>query len=456
MFRWGKMAVLALILHTGTLAQAAPPNMIYILADDLGYGELGCYGQELIKTPNLDRLAAEGMRFTQHYAGSTVCAPSRSVLMTGKHMGHTYIRGNAKENLRPEDVTLAEVLKQADYATGLIGKWGLGHEGSTGVPTRQGFDYFFGYLDQTHAHNYYPTFLHRNEERVKLRNVVPNEGRWGQGVASVKVDYSHDLFAEEALQFVERHKEEPFFLYLALTIPHANNEARRAGMEVPDLGPYADKDWPEPEKRKAAMITRMDRDIGRLVAKLKEHGLDEQTILFFTSDNGPHREGGNDPQFFQASGPLRGIKRAMYEGAIRVPLIVRWPGKIKPGTTSDHISYFGDMMATVTDLAGTQPPTEIDSISFVPTLLSQGEQPQHEYLYWEFYEQGSRQAVRMGRWKAIREPMLTGSIQLYNLETDLGEKYNLAAEHPDVVARAAKLMDAAHVPSPIWKVPGRK
>ncbi|MCH8047131.1 MAG: sulfatase-like hydrolase/transferase, partial [Planctomycetes bacterium] len=273
------------------------PNIVFIMADDLGYGDLGCYGQKQIKTPNIDRLAAEGMKFTNCYAGSTVCAPSRCVLMTGLHTGHCFIRGNGKDNLRPSDVTVAEVLKDAGYTTALCGKWGLGHEGSTGLPTRQGFDYFYGYLDQHHAHNYYPSFLVRNEKRVKLRNVVPGEGKWGQGVATKKIDYSHDLIVEEALAFIDRRKDKPFFLYLALTIPHANNEAGRRGMEVPSYGQYADKDWPEPQKGIAAMISLMDRDIGRLMARLKQHGIDDDTIVMFTSDNGPHRQGGNNPDF---------------------------------------------------------------------------------------------------------------------------------------------------------------
>jgi arylsulfatase A-like enzyme len=434
-------------------ARGSRPNILFILADDLGYGDLGCYGQKQIQTPNLDRLAAEGRRFTDFYAGSTVCAPSRCVLMTGKHVGHALIRGNAKTNLRPDDVTVAEVLKGAGYDTGLIGKWGLGHEGSDGVPTRQGFDSFFGYLDQTHAHNYYPTFLMRGERREPLRNVVPNEGSVGQGVASRRVDYSHDLFAREALEFVDRHKDRPFFLYLALTTPHANNEAGNKGMEVPDLGPYKDRDWAEPEKGHAAMITRMDADLGRLFDRLKSDGIDERTIVFFSSDNGPHREGGHDPDASDSNGPLRGTKRDMYEGGIRVPMIVRWPGHVPAGTVSHHVGYFGDVMATLAELAGVSPPPGLDSLSFLPAILGhEGEQKAHDYLYWEFYEQGSAQAVRMGDWKAIRKPMLTGPIALYDLKTDLGEQTDVAREHPDVVARAAAIMAEAHTPSPLWKV----
>jgi len=434
------------------LSQQAKPNIIFILADDLGYGDIGAFGQKRIMTPNLDRMAREGMRLTSFYAGSTVCAPSRSVLMTGLHTGHTYIRGNSKLNLRPEDITVAEVLRDAGYDTALYGKWGLGHEGSTGVPTKQGFNRFFGYLDQHHAHNYYPSFLMRGEERVPLPNVVPGQGPFGQGVATQKVAYSHDLIAGEALDYLEQAKS-PFFLYLALTLPHANNEAGKEGMEVPDLGPYASLDWPEPQKAHAAMITRMDRDIGRLMAVLRQRGLDRSTLVFFSSDNGPHREGGNDPEFNNSSGPLRGIKRAMYEGGIRVPTIAWWPGKIAPGSTSDHAGYFADFMPTAAEIAGTMAPTARDGISFLPTLLGKpSEQKQHAYLYWEFYEGGSAQAVRMGKWKGVARPF-GGPIELYDLETDLGETTDLAAGHPDVVAKIRAAIKEAHVPSPLWKLP---
>jgi len=442
----------------GSAAQAPAagkrPNIIYIMADDLGYGDVGCYGQQRIKTPNIDRLAREGRRFTQFYAGNTVCAPSRCVLMTGLHTGHCYIRGNAKVNLRPEDVTVPEVLHAAGYRSGLVGKWGLGHEGSTGVPTKQGFDYFYGYLDQTHAHNSYPTFLLRNEERVPLRNVVPNEGPVGQGIASARVDFSHDLMAEEALKFIDREKANPFFLYLAFTLPHANNEAKQNGMEVPDLGEYKDLDWPENQKRHAAMISRLDRDIGRVMERLKQHGLDQNTLVFFTSDNGPHREGGNDPEFNHSSGALRGIKRSMYEGGIRIPLIVRWPGKVEAGSTSDYVGYFADLMPTLAEVAGVPSPKGIDGISFLPTILGRtSEQTQHPFLYWEFYEQGGRQGVRMGDWKGIAQPF-AGPIELYNLKNDQGETRNVAAQHPEVVQAIRTIMEKEHAPSPLWKVKG--
>jgi len=423
------------------------PNIIFILADDLGYGDLGCYGQKRIRTPNLDRMADEGIRFTDHYAGNTVCAPSRCALMTGLHMGHAYIRDNGKNNLRPTDVTAAEVLKRAGYATGLVGKWGIGHEGSTGIPTRQGFDYFFGYLDQQHAHNYYPEFLVRNETRVPLKNVVPEPGKYGQGVAAKRVAYSHDLLVRDALDFVERSKDGPFFLYLALTIPHANNEAGSQGMEVPSNAPYGEEDWPEQQKNIAAMITRMDRDIGTLLTRLESLGIDENTLVFFSSDNGPHHEGGNDPDFFTSSGPLRGIKRDLYEGGIRVPMLARWPGTIRPGTVSGHISAFWDFLPTAAELAGTPLDEPVDGISMVPTLLGRSaEQKPHGFLYWEFK---GKQAVRMGEWKAVRlargEPL-----EIYNLRDDIGEKHNVADRHPDIVAKIETYLQTARTESKLF------
>jgi arylsulfatase A-like enzyme len=440
----------------GRQSTANKPNIIFILADDLGYGDLGCYGQKQIKTPNLDRMAEEGMRFTQHYAGSTVCAPSRCVLMTGLHTGHCLVRGNARVPLRPSDVTVAELLKQAGYTTGIIGKWGLGEPDSTGIPNRQGFDYWFGYLNQRHAHNYYPTYLWRNEEKVQLKNEVRDVNPPG-GVATKRVEYSHDLFAQEGLAFIERSKDNPFFLYLAFTIPHANNEAGKEGMEVPDYGIYADKDWPEPQKGHAAMITRMDGDIGKLFAKLKELGIDNNTFVFFSSDNGPHREGGNNPDFNDSNGPLRGIKRDLYEGGIRMPTLARWPGKIKAGSVTDHICGFWDFLPTCAELAGFKAPKDIDGISMLPTLLSKpGSQKRHEFLYWEFHEQGKKQAVRMGDWKGIRlnaAKKPDGPIELYNLKSDIGENQNVADQHPDIFAKMAQYMKQARVPSKDWPWP---
>ncbi|MBI1313800.1 sulfatase-like hydrolase/transferase [bacterium] len=457
-------------LQTLTVSAADKPNIIFILADDLGHGDLGCYGQKLIQTPNLDQMAAEGMRFTDFYAGNTVCAPSRSVLMTGQHMGHTYVRGNAGaditiQSLRDEDVTVAEVLKQAGYATALCGKWGLGDDtpGNTGLPNDQGFDLFYGYLNQVHAHNYYPEFLWFNKQKLPLRNKVVTLPRkyagFAGGYATERVDYSHDLILDRALEFVDAQKDGPFFLYLPLTIPHANNEGTRGtgnGQEVPDYGIYKDRPWGEPEKGQAAMITRMDAGIGQLLALLKKLKIDDNTLVMFSSDNGPHDEGGHDTDLFDPNGPLRGMKRDLYEGGVRVPMIARWPGKITAGTETAHIGYFGDLMATCAELAGVDPPPHLDSISFVSTLTGKADkQKEHQYLYWEFYEQGGKQAVRHGKWKAIRMPMVTGPTELYNLEADLGEVTNIAADHPEIVKQLEAMMDEAHVPHPNWQVRGQ-
>ena len=453
----GQALILATMLSVSwTSAHSAEkPNIIWIMADDLGYGDLGSFGQKEISTPNLDRMASEGMRLTDFYAGATVCAPSRCVLMTGLHTGHAYIRGNREIKPMgqwpiPEDtVTVAEVLKSAGYSTGLIGKWGLGGPNTVGVPNNQGFDYFFGYLCQRHAHNFYPEFLFRNDQRVFLEgNVVDNERLDGAGYATGRVHFSHDIFANEALNFVEQNQDHPFFLYYALTIPHANNEGGRRGMEVPDYGDYADRDWPEPQKGHAAMISRMDADIGRLLQKLRTLDLAENTLVIFTSDNGPHREGGNNPDFNDSNGPLRGIKRDLYEGGIRVPTIAWWPGTIEGGTSSSHMGYFGDLMATACQVAGAPVPNGLDSISFLPTLTSKGEQAQHRFLYWEFYASNHRQAVRMGPWKAIRDRR--GKVELFNLTKDLGEQNDLADEYPGRVEQMTRLMDESHVPSEFW------
>lgn len=462
------LVFLSFYLLAGILSAATPkadqPNIIYIMADDLGYGDLGCYGQQKIKTPNIDKLAKEGMRFTQFYAGAPVCAPSRCVLMTGKHIGHARVRGNAgKDNpmpqtVRAEDATVAEVLKRAGYTTALIGKWGLSEENSEGHPNKKGFDHFFGYLNQHHAHNYYPEFLIRNESRVYLENIVPGEGDYGQGWATVRKQYSHDLMAEEALTWVEANKAKPFFLYLAFTLPHANNEGTRGtgnGQEIPSNGQYENLDWKASDKGQAAMVTRLDADVGRFMDKLKKLGIDKKTLVIFTSDNGNHKEGGNDPDFFDANGPLRGMKRDLYEGGIRVPFIARWPGKIKGGSTSEHIGYFGDFMATVAELSGGKAPEGLDSISFVPTLLGKDkEQKQHEYLYWEFYEQGGKTAVRAGNWKAVRLGFGDAvPIELYDLSKDLGEENNVADKNPEVVAKMKEIFAKARIDSPDWKIP---
>jgi arylsulfatase A-like enzyme len=438
-------------------AQQAPsrPNIVFILADDLGYADLGCFGQKSVETPNLDRMAAEGVRFTQCYAGSTVCAPSRCALMTGLHMGHAWIRGNADVPLRPEDTTVAEVLKGAGYATALIGKWGLGEPDTTGVPNRKGFDYFYGYLNQGHAHNYYPTYLWRNEEKVTLEGNVESEK---PGVSKERAQYSHDLFTKEALAWLDaRKKDEPFFLYLAYTVPHANNERGSVegdGMEVPDYGPYADRDWPKTMKGRAAMVSRLDRDVGSVLQKLRDLGLEDNTLVVFTSDNGPHREGGSNPEFFDSNGPLRGIKRDLYEGGIRVPTIVRWPGKVAPGRVSDRIWAFWDFLPTAAELAGAPVPPGLDGISLAQALLGRGEPPQHEYLYWEFHEGGFYQALRVGDWKAVRRDR--GVIELYNLSTDLNEARGVAAQHPDVVAQMEAIFAKARTENPNFPVKDSK
>jgi arylsulfatase A-like enzyme len=449
----------------GAAAQTDRPNIIFILADDLGYGEVGAYGQQLMLTPNVDRLASEGMRFTHFYAGSTVCAPSRSVLMTGLHLGHTRVRGNAggrnmdAQTLQPGDVTIARVLQQAGYATGLVGKWGLGEVDSVGEPRKQGFDYYFGYLNQTHAHNHYPSFLWRNGEKVTLPNIVTPVGTTpGAGYAATGVVYADDLITDDALTFIERHKDKPFFLFLSLVTPHANNERARErgdGNEVPDYGIYADRPWKDSVKGHAAMVSRLDRDVGRVLDQVKALGLDRRTLIIFSSDNGPHREGGPDydPSFFKAGGPYRGIKRSLTDGGIRVPFIARWPGTITAGSVSPHVGCFGDMMATWAELGGGKAPAAIDSLSIVPTLLGRPGQKAHEYLYWEFYEQGVSQAVLMdGRWKAIRLKTPTAPIELYDLSNDPAEASDVSVQHPAIVARAAALFTSARVDNEHWKL----
>ncbi len=427
-----------------------------ILADDLGYGDLGCYGQKRIQTPRLDQIAKEGLRFTDFYAGSTVCAPSRCVLMCGYHTGHAHIRGNGGREiqvLRDSDLTAAEVFKQAGYATALCGKWGLGDEGSVGTPNKQGFNYFFGYLNQHHAHNYYPAYLFKNEDRFPLKNVVPGDGDFGSGVASERVEYSPDLITAEALKWVEAHKDQPFFLYYAPTIPHANNEGRQQGMEVPELGEYAGTDWPPNQKAHAAMISRLDADVGKLLDLLKRLGLDGKTLVLFSSDNGPHREGGNDPDFNDSNGPLRGIKRDLTEGGIRVPLIARWPGKIAAGATSSFVGGFQDFLPTAAELVGKTAavPSDSDGLSIVPTLLGQSQkQRQHDHLFWTFYERGGGKAVRAGEWKAVQQPLNT-PLRLFNLSKDLGEERDLAAEQPEIAARLADKMESSFVPHENWQ-----
>lgn len=469
-----------LSLCSGALvaAEVKTPNIIFILADDLGYGDLGSYGQKVIQTPRLDRMAAEGIRFTQFYAGATVCAPSRSVLMTGQHGGRTRVRGNGPgrtgrgQELRAEDVTVAEVMREAGYVTALIGKWGLGEHDTPGGPLKQGFDFFYGYTDQTHAHNHFPNFLWRNDQRESLSNdLVPVGRAEGAGYATKRLVYAGDRFIDEALAWIDgRAGGPPFFLLLSLIAPHANNERTRAlgdGAEVPDHGPYAEREWSDPTKGFAAMITRLDAQVGRLLDHLEKRGLDERTIVFFSSDNGPHREAGHDTTMFHSSGPFRGWKRDLTEGGLRVPMIARWPGQIPAGHVTDHVASFSDFLATAAALAGFDPPSGLNSISLVPVLTGhEADQPKHSVLYWEFHERAFDQAVLMdGRWKAIRRPVIPnqktpsahgeaasrdGVTELYDLLEDPGERNNLAGKHPDRIARAESLFLSERSESKDW------
>ena len=445
-------------------AHQPEPNIVLILADDLGFGELGCYGQTVIQTPRLDQMAKDGLRFTHFYAGATVCAPSRSVLMTGKHHGHTRVRGNAgsrnpaAQALQDGDLTVAKVLQQCGYRTALFGKWGLGDVGDaeSGLPRKHGFDEFFGYLNQQHAHNHFPDFLWRNEEKVALPNRIIPVGDNGGGYATEAVQFADDLFAAEALRFVDENKDSPFFLYWSMVVPHANNERTRAlknGAEVPDFGLYASTDWPEPDKGQAAMITRMDGHVGRLLDKLQELGIAGNTLVVFTSDNGPHNESNHNLKRFDPNGPYSGIKRSLTDGGIRVPAIAWWPGHIAAGTESSHVAYLGDWMATATELAGATPPDGIDSISFVPTLTGHpDQQPEHEFLYWEFHEGGFRQAALYhGRWKGIRTGSPEAPVKLFDTDTDIAETEDVAEEHPEIAAAVSRFLQTARTELPAWE-----
>lgn len=450
-------------------AQRAPrPNIVFILADDLGYGDVGVYGQRLIRTPHLDALASEGMTFTEMYAGTAVCAPSRCSLMTGRHTGHAYIRGN--KEVRPEGqeplpdsvVTLAEILKRAGYATGAFGKWGLGPAGSPGDPIRQGFDDFYGYNSQLESHRYYPTHLWDNDNRVPLSS---------NGDLETTDVYAPDLIQQKLLSFIGDHaKGQPFFLYAAYTLPHAE-------LLTPDdsIFEYYKGRFPEkpfhgndygkgataggytsqayPHATYAAMVTRLDLYVGQILARLRALGLDKNTLVIFTSDNGPHEEGGNDPSFFHSSGDLRGVKRDLYEGGIREPFIARWPGRIGAGTHNAFIGAFWDMLPTFAALAGTTGLPAVDGLSLAPILTGQGRQADHPWLYWEFHENGGRQAVRQGRWKAVRLHVDQGPgqpLELYDLDKDPGERQDVAAQHPEEVRWLAAIMDTAHLPSPLF------
>jgi len=410
------------------------PNIIFILVDDLGYGDLGCYGQKRIKTPRLDRMAAEGLRFTDHYAGHTVCRPSRLVFLTGRHTGRTAIADNSGHVLPAGATTVTSLLQKAGYRTGGAGKWALGNVGSSGHPNRQGFDFFYGYLDQVAAHDYYPEVLYRDAKPERLPGNV-NSGH--MNVSSKKVTYAHTRITEEALAFIERNRERPFYLNVTWTIPHTNNEAGRVekdGQEVPDYGIYADEDWPNPEKGFAAMITLLDTDVGRVLDLLAKLKIDRRTLVVFTSDNGPHQEGGHKVEFFDSNGPLNGYKRSLHDGGIRVPMIARWPSTVKPGV-SDHLSAFWDWLPTACELAGVDPPADIDGISFASTLFGQPDrQKQHEYLFWKA---GGSRAVRMGKFKGVA----TGKrLAVFDLSVDIGELRDIAAKHPDVAERIRKVM----------------
>jgi arylsulfatase A len=482
------LVVLSLFPNYSHAADAPPkPNVIFILADDLGYGDLGCYGQTKIRTPNLDRLASQGMRFTQHYAGNAVCAPSRCVLMTGKHPGHAFIRDNRETKpegqypIPAETITLAKVFKQQGYATGAFGKWGLGGPGSTGEPLKQGFDRFFGYNCQRVAHNYYPTYLWDDGHRIQLNNPdfsahqkLPADADPKDPASYARYtgkDYAPDLIMEQARRFVRDHKGDPFFLYVPTTVPHL-------ALQVPEdsVVEYRGK-WPDPpydgsrdylpnfspRAAYAAMITRMDREIGRLLDVVTELGLDQNTIVIFTSDNGPLYDqlGGTDADFFQSAGPLRGYKGSLYEGGYREPLIVRWPGRIAAGGTSERVTGFEDWMPTLLELtgAGAATPHDIDGISFAATLRGQV-QPERPFFYREFPGYGGQQSIRVGDWVAIRQklsatkanPKPVVKTELYNLKEDLGEKKDVAAEHPDIVERMERLMSEQHTPSKVFPI----
>ncbi len=452
--------------------QGAQPNLIWIMADDLGYGDLGCYGQKVIQTPSIDRMAKEGLRFTHFYSGATVCAPSRSVLMTGLHHGHTRIRGNAgKTNpaaqaLKTGDITVADVLKKAGYQTALIGKWGLGNVGEAeeGLPRKHGFDYFYGYLSQHHAHNHFPDYLWRNETKEPLSNVIVPVGEDGAGYATEAVHYADDLFTEDALKFVSENKARPFFLYWSMVIPHANNERARElgdGAHVPDYGPYADKDWPNQDKGQAAMITRLDSYVGRMMEHLKSLGLADNTLVIFTSDNGPHNESRHDLERFDPNGPYTGIKRSLTDGGIRVPFIAWWPGRVKPGETG-HVGYFPDFMPTAAELAGAPAPEKTDGLSLVPLLGGKAdEQRRHEFLYWEFHEGGfSQAALYQGRWKGIRSGGADAPVKLFDQDNDPAELTNVADKHPDIASRIGDYLKTARTAlpewEPQWKAGGKK
>lgn len=423
------------------------PNFIFMMADDMGRNELGCYGQKLIQTPHMDRLAAEGMRFTDCYAGASVCAPARSVLMTGQHTGHTTVRSNSSRRtggrvpLKADDKTIASILKGPEwrgafdedraYATGIFGKWGLGEPGTTGLPNDHGFDEWYGFLNQQHAHHHYPQYLWRNKMREPIKGNYHDANR----------EYASDLFLREALYFIDRHRYEPFFLYFTPTVPHA-------AFDCPELGAYANQPWPEPHKHYAAMVTRFDSYVGRIMARLKETGLDDNTLVFVTSDNG----GASNFEPFNSMGPLRGRKGAITEGGLRVPMLARWPGRIKPGSVSEMPWSFQDVLPTIADLADARGiPANVDGISIAPTLLGKTQNPDRP-LYWEQYSgPGFQQAVRMGRWKGVRQG-LSAPLALYDLAADIGESKDVADANPQVVRRMEEYLATCRTDSPEYPV----
>ena len=449
-------AILFAALAPGLARAAERPNIVFVMVDDLGPFELSCLGHPIHQTPNIDRMAAEGIRFTQAYSGCTVCAPARSTLMTGRHTGHTTVRGNSGGiPLRAEDVTVAQVLQKAGYACGGFGKWGLGDVGTPGVPEKHGFDVFFGYYDQVHAHFYYPRYLWRSGVKVPLpgnaRPVVDSRDRpaYREDKLFVGTQFSHHLIFDEALKFIRANKDRPFFCYCPWTPPHG---LWPMPPDEPAMEAFKDKPWPEEAKVYAGMVKMIDRNVGEILALLEQLGLDDNTVVFFCSDNG------GIPSFedlFHPCGPLRGNKGGLYEGGLRVPLIVRWPGKIEPGSLSDHLCYFPDVMPTLAELAGATEylPPKVDGISIVPTLIGEKaagrKQKEHEYLYWEQPGWKGAQAIRMGKWKAVwpgfgrkkdRPPL-----ELYDLSSDVGETVNLAQQYADVAALAKKRMVEAHV-----------
>lgn len=425
------------------------PNVVLIMADDLGYADVGCYGQQLIKTPNVDLLAQQGLRFTRAYAGGPVCTSSRCVLMTGLHNGHTAARDNVPHYptyLREEDWTVAETLRAAGYLCGGVGKWSLGDAGTVGRATNQGFDHWFGYLNQDHAHFYFSEYLDDDEGRLEL-----------PGNAQTRAHYSHDLLTERALDFIREAnlKQQPFFLYAAYTLPHFSSNAEdEDGLTVPTTDPYSEFDWENRAKKYAAMVHRLDRDVGRIVRLVDALGISDRTLIIFTSDNGGHAA---TPKRFETSGPLRGYKRDLTEGGIRVPFIARWPGQVPANETSQQVIAFQDMLPTFAELAGVQPPQRIDGISVVQALHGKELERQHDFLYWDFGHCRNvyQQAVRLGKWKGIRSTAIGQSpaaIRLYDLDSDESEARDLATQHPEIVSRIEAIMRTEFEPNPRYSV----